>query len=545
MLTALLARAEAVVELTVTVENPFHHHGQRPVPGHVAGRAETVLQSEDGQQQGHARRIEMEHARHEAERGHDRPAGHAGGTHGEDAEQHDEEGHRTHGRQRAVQHQADGHDEKGFGQNGAAQVHGRAQGDHEFRDGLAQGRGAPRAGQGHGQRGGAGHGPHGGEVRGQVIAQHPPRVTARQDAADAIEHGEPDKMAHNDDADDLEENGELHGQTAFIGKLAERRTHEKRQDGDDDPGHDAGHDGFKLGQRLVDDLGLGPAHGEPEQQRRDQQSQPRARRHAADGACGAQGRARAPMEQVQAIGEDYKTRILRNGYSLRSYYHRWSVECVWMRQYDKAKEYIDKMLNEKIDDQSCEACELNFMLDYYLETGQFDEAYSRAQPLINKQVTCYEANLRAYLKLAYYAQKAGKPEIAADMCARAEEALVGREKDEYLLLYLGLFIAYYMMTKPERAWEYAERCIGWSLRTNTLKSYRFSCDMVEALKYETRPEVSLSLPEEFPLYRPDGIYQVNELRNYFYQQAEELACRYDARNGNSGYMDRLKDLMSN
>ena len=91
------------------------------------------------------------------------------------------------------------------------------------------------------------------------------------------------------------------------------------------------------------------------------------------------------------------------------------MECVWMRQYDKAKEYIDKMLNEKIDDQSCEACELNFMLDYYLETGQFDEAYSRAQPLINKQVTCYEANLRAYLKLSYYAQKAGKPEIAADM----------------------------------------------------------------------------------------------------------------------------------
>lgn len=203
------------------------------------------------------------------------------------------------------------------------------------------------------------------------------------------------------------------------------------------------------------------------------------------------------------------------------------------------------MLNEKIDDQSCEACELNFMLDYYLETGQFDEAYSRAQPLINKQVTCYEANLRAYLKLSYYAQKAGKPEVAADMCVRAEEALQGREKDEYLLLYLGLFIAYNIMTKPERGWEYAERCIGWSLRTNTLKKYRFSCDMVEALKYETRPEVSLSLPEEFPLYRPDGIYQVSELRNYFYQQAEELALRYDARNGNSGYMDRLKQLMSN
>ena len=40
-----------------------------------------------------------------------------------------------------------------------------------------------------------------------------------------------------------------------------------------------------------------------------------------------------------------------------------------------------------------------------------------------------------------------------DRCARAEEALQGREKDEYLLLYLGLFIAYNIMTKPERGWE--------------------------------------------------------------------------------------------
>ena len=132
-----------------------------------------------------------------------------------------------------------------------------------------------------------------------------------------------------------------------------------------------------------------------------------------------------PMEQVEAVGEDYKTRILRNGYSLRTYYHRLSVEYTKMREYAKAKECIDKMLAEKMDDLTCEACELNFMLDYYLETGQFEEAYNRAQPLITRQVSCYEANLRAYMKLAYYACKAGKPEIAADMCARAEEALDG------------------------------------------------------------------------------------------------------------------------
>lgn len=252
-----------------------------------------------------------------------------------------------------------------------------------------------------------------------------------------------------------------------------------------------------------------------------------------------------PKEQVDAIGEDYKARILQNGYSLRSYYQCKAVMYIRMKRYEEAKECFDRMLDERVDDLTCEACEINFMLDYYLETGRFEEAYSRAQPLISKQTTCFEANLRAYMKLAYYAQKAGKPEIAADMCAHAEEALVGREKDEYMLLYLGLFVAYYFMINPERGWEYAERCISWSLRTNQNKRYRFSCDMVEALKYESRPEVHLSLPAEFPLYHSDGVYSVDELRGYFYRQAEELADKYDDRNGNSGYTDRLKEIMAN
>lgn len=247
-----------------------------------------------------------------------------------------------------------------------------------------------------------------------------------------------------------------------------------------------------------------------------------------------------PLERIEAVGEDYKARILRNGYSLRTFYHQWSVEYIRTRRYDLAKEYIDKMLDEKVDDQSCEACELNFMLDYYLETGQFDEAYSRAQPLISRQVSCYEANLRAYLKLAYYTQKAGMPDVAADLCGRAEEGLADRERDERMVLYMGPFIAYHMMTNPDRGWEHAERCIDWSLRTNAQKKFRFSCDMVEALKYESRPEVRLSLPEEFPLYQESGVYKVDELKALFYRQAEELAHRYDARNGNDGYMERLR-----
>ena len=64
--------------------------------------------------------------------------------------------------------------------------------------------------------------------------------------------------------------------------------------------------------------------------------------------------------------------------------------------------------------------------------------------------------------------------------------------------------------------------------------------MTEALKYESRPEVKLELPEEFPLYNDSGIYNVEELRTYFYNQAKELAQQYDVRNGNKGHMERLE-----
>ena len=64
--------------------------------------------------------------------------------------------------------------------------------------------------------------------------------------------------------------------------------------------------------------------------------------------------------------------------------------------------------------------------------------------------------------------------------------------------------------------------------------------MTEALKYESRPEVKLELPIDFPLYNEKGIYKVAQLRDYFYHQAEELALKFDARNGNNGYMERLK-----
>lgn len=122
------------------------------------------------------------------------------------------------------------------------------------------------------------------------------------------------------------------------------------------------------------------------------------------------------LEQVENMMEDFKTRFQRNGYSLRPYYDRLYEETQMLCQYDKAKEYLD-LRNAVPDDamRSCLACTLDNELDYYLMTGCFEEAYNQVQSLLSKPIACTFVSARAFCVLTYYADKAGKIQLATEL----------------------------------------------------------------------------------------------------------------------------------
>ena len=172
-------------------------------------------------------------------------------------------------------------------------MHGGAQGHHEFHHGAAEDGGLAGAFQGHGQGGGAGHGAHGGQVSGAVVTDHLRGIAAGQGAADAVEHGQPDEVAHDDDEHHHDEHGQVAAEGAFIGQAQEGQAHEERQDGDHDAIDQGGHDAFHLAEDLAQGLGLGPddghAHGQGQhqgahdaEQRRDVQTED----HLGQGAQG-------------------------------------------------------------------------------------------------------------------------------------------------------------------------------------------------------------------------------------------------------------------
>lgn len=250
------------------------------------------------------------------------------------------------------------------------------------------------------------------------------------------------------------------------------------------------------------------------------------------------------MEQIQAILEDFKTRLTRNGYSMRPYYDRLYNEALTLRQYDKAKEYLD-LRNEAADDAmgNCPACTLDNELDYFMQTNQFDEAYNRAQPILDKQLTCGLVPARTLCTLTYYAWKSGKEDVAAELFEKADTEMELLENDENLISEGGMLISYLAARNPEKAAHYIEKCLPWMIDADGFSRYDFSAYMVETLKqWSGTDPLKLELPMEFELYNEKGEYPLQQLKDYFYNTASELAGKFDERDNYHAYTERLQKI---
>lgn len=257
--------------------------------------------------------------------------------------------------------------------------------------------------------------------------------------------------------------------------------------------------------------------------------------------------AQVSLEQIQHIMDDFKNRLERNGYSLRPYYDRLYEETLILGQTEKAKEYLD-LRNEAPDDAmgSCRACTLDNELDYYMLTDQFDEAYNRAQPLLSKQISCTHVPARTFCALAYYASKAGKTELAAELFERADTEMEQLLNDENLVSPAGMLVAYLLPVNKEKGWSYFEKSLPWFMEDDGYSRYDYACYVLEGLhREEASSSVILSLPAEFALYRADHTYTIQALADYFREEALSGATAFDARNQCDAFSTRLQAVSSN
>lgn len=238
------------------------------------------------------------------------------------------------------------------------------------------------------------------------------------------------------------------------------------------------------------------------------------------------------LEQIESIAEDFKTRLLRNGYSLRPYYTAKAHLAFFLNSPADAKKYIDLRNQEVRDEMSnCRACELDDDVELEMRLGNLEKAITVGNSMLTKKVTCTHMPFSCYCTCVKYFMKAGDTEKALEYFRKAEADL-SELSDTSQISEIGIMIRFLTDYDREKAWTFFEQHAHWNVDSEDFLDFLFSINVLPLLKGEGSRVLNVNPSLEW--YREDNTYDLKEVYNYYYKKAKDLAERFDKRNG-SGY----------
>ena len=249
------------------------------------------------------------------------------------------------------------------------------------------------------------------------------------------------------------------------------------------------------------------------------------------------------MEQIDAIVEDFKMRLQRNGYSLRAYYYSKVHMAYFLGNLEDARinlELADKELRDNMS--NCAACELDDKVELQLRSGNFDSAMTMGQDLFTKKLTCGHMPFTTYCTCVECFTKANDFEKAHEFFLKAEEDLLATENDTSQILNVSKLILFLSIYNREKAWEYFEEYCDWSYGADDYYTFIFAKNILPLLNEDGNR--TLKINAVMPWYKSDNNYDIKELYNYYYNIANDLARRFDARNNSVYVTHQLENIFA-
>ncbi len=239
-----------------------------------------------------------------------------------------------------------------------------------------------------------------------------------------------------------------------------------------------------------------------------------------------------PRKQWEQAMDHFYRMVQKYQIGLRTYW--WQMTRFW--QYidrDRAYTYFQKFWESKRDSLSdCPACEHSYGVRMSLLMGDRAAADAFAKPMEEGRLEFCGDTPQLYW-LAYL-------EDALDQGDRTEaaqwaRALIQRgNRDRSDLSYVGAVLRCWAHTDLKRALKRVERRLEWTIgmwdQKKVYDFYKGAWACFHQLSKE-QSTAALTLPHAFPLWRSDGQYDTAELARWFHTQAENIAQRFDARNG--------------
>ena len=254
-----------------------------------------------------------------------------------------------------------------------------------------------------------------------------------------------------------------------------------------------------------------------------------------------------PFDDCRNFLDDFKKRWILSGHSPREPYRMMAEFYMQAGYLEEAGQAVSILRSSHMEHYDCAGCAANTELSYYLANNEKEKAEQIAVKIDNCIFTCggnmsdsnsiYRMNKR-YLR--YYIMN-GDYEKAAVKARLLEHA---RSSAIDYKLWASFMCAYvYNNTgRGLRIYKKHWRDIENEKRPEYMY-YSFkdaACFFMGLKKTKNEDNVKLQLDNKFPLYSQDNIYSIDSLSQYYYKKAEEVAKKFDQRNGTDKYMKELK-----
>ncbi len=246
--------------------------------------------------------------------------------------------------------------------------------------------------------------------------------------------------------------------------------------------------------------------------------------------------------QLDEFLKKFWAALLRYHYGKADYYHRQYFQLRKEGKFDEAEVMYQKweadIATGFIQVTDCLGCRQYFRVQHALHQDNLEKALEKAQPILDGTLTCIQRPWKVLTLLLEYAlrhgNRAGVQEYGVRLVDRMEWDDTADEME------LMPYYAFYDLPRGFQALEkyFSDMLQSWG-QLSLLDEYQFTW-LLFIQAAETYETVSLSFPQTFPLYRPDGQYQPKELAEWFHQQSLHIAQRFDQRNGYPYYQNLLE-----
>ena len=244
-------------------------------------------------------------------------------------------------------------------------------------------------------------------------------------------------------------------------------------------------------------------------------------------------------ERIDAVFADAAKRYQQLGISLRPIYGELCHLETFSGNYEKGEEYYYKWLTEAVDEfADCYACEVNKQVECFAELGADEAALKVAEPILEGKLKCGEVPHITLGIVLLPLLRQNKIELAGEYFTKGYKLI---SKNKEFLQTVSQQIEFLVLTaKTKKAFNLFERHLIWAIETKNLER-QYGFFRVAAILFSTveADSLKLNLPTPYKGFNEDGKYQVQNLFEEFYAEANRIAELFDKRNGNDKYKSKL------